>query len=196
MMMLKLPPGPRVGLAIAVAGIVGRCSAHRRQPISSGTNPGLPAVDADSSTRPMPSTGAAPGEPPPGLVAPPPELLRQLAALFEAVATALDDFGAAAVDDEGHVGSPTALHTLAPHLSETRRTVRETIRSARAAELTPATWLVVGSVLTDLRRMLAELEGSRDMSVTVPAYRPRRIPPRNPTILRSFRPRRKTKSDS
>jgi hypothetical protein len=185
-------------LAATVAGWVAvpaADSAHRHVPVSSATNPDLSPVDADSPTRPAPSVDGRSG-PPPGLVAPPPEVLRQLAHLFEGVATALDAFGVAAVDDEGHVGSPAALHTLSQRLTETRHSVRETIRAARAAELTPATWLVVGSVLTDLRRMLAELEGSRDMSVTVPAYRPRRIPPRNPTVLRTFRLKRKTDSES
>ena len=170
-------------------------SAHRRQPVGSGTNPGLSPAHGDGAAHDPSVANDGRAGAPPGLVAPPPELLRQLADLFEGVASALDAFGAAAVDDDGHVGSPTALHTLAQHLTETRRMVRETIRAARAADLTPATWLVVGSVLTDLRRMLAELEGSRDTTATVPAYRPRRIPPRNPTILRSFRPKKKTNSD-
>jgi hypothetical protein len=153
----------------------------------------LPPVDPGAPTRPAPAARVAtePTGPQPFLVAPPQELLEQLASLIEAVATALADFGAAAVDDEGRVGSPTAMHTLAEHLSGTRRSVREAIRTARAAELTPATWLVVGSILTDLRRMLGELEGGRDTPVDVTAYRPRRIPTRTPTLRRTSRPGRR-----
>jgi hypothetical protein len=117
-------------------------------------------------------------------------VLEQLAALLDAVATALADFGAAAVDDEGHVGSPAAMSVLAQDLSETRRAVRAAMGTARAAELTPATWLVVGSILTDLRRMVGELSDRRDTPANVPVYRPRRMPP-SPTLRRTFRPRRR-----
>ncbi|HSP36754.1 MAG TPA: aromatic acid exporter family protein [Frankiaceae bacterium] len=159
-------------------------------PLFTASVPGSVAVAAaDSAQRQQ----YVPGTRTPSLVPLPPELLTQLAELIESVATALIDFGSAAVDDEGRVGSPSALNTLAQHLTETRQAVRVTIRTARAADLSPATWLVVGSVLTDLRRMLGELEGSRDMPGSVPVYRPRRSPPRNPTLRRTFRPHRRDK---
>lgn len=165
-------------------------------PMLASTVAGWAAVPAaETSPRYETATSAGPGGSRPGLVPPPQHLLDQLADLMEAVAAALDDFGTAAVDDQGHVGSPAALHALTQHLADTRRQVREAIRAARTAELTPATWLVVGSLLTDLRRMLAELDGGRDASATVPVYRPRRIPPRNPTVLRSFRNRRRASSE-
>lgn len=202
--------GPLLAATVSgAAAIPAADSAHRSHWLSSGTNPNLMPAGADTPTRPMQAAdgqavdgriagGLSPDGrygPPPGLVAPPPELLQQLAELVESVATALDDFGAAAVDDAGRVGSPAALHELSQHLADTRRKVRDTIRAARAAELTPATWLVVGSVLTDLRRILAELEGSRNTPVNVPIYRPRRVPPRNPNLLGSFRPKRRTNTD-
>jgi hypothetical protein len=161
------------------------------------TNSGpLLAVTGAGSAAVAAADGAHRRRTPGALIPPPPELLTELAGLFDAVATGLEAFGAAAVDDEGNVGSPAALQTLTRHLAEVRRSVREAIRAARAADLTPATWLVVGSVITDLRRMLGELEGARDAPVNVPVYRPRRLPPRNPTMLRSFRPvRKQTNSD-
>ncbi len=125
---------------------------------------------------------------------PSPEACAQLATLLGQVAEGLRAFGRAAVDDSGHVGSPAALQELAGRLTETRRAVREAIRAARSAELNQATWLVVGSILTDLRRVLGEMEGRRDVPVDVPIARQRRRLPRTPTLRPSIRPRRRRSS--
>ncbi|MDQ1634188.1 MAG: hypothetical protein QOJ32_997, partial [Frankiaceae bacterium] len=135
-------------------------------------------------------SGALQRRTPPGsspLEPPPVELRNELVTVLRQVATALEQFGIAAVDDANQIGSPTAMHALAQQLPETRRAVREAIRAARSAELTPGTWLVIGSVLTDLRRILGELEGAREVPVDIPVHRPRRPPPRNPTLRSSFR---------
>lgn len=125
-----------------------------------------------------------------GPIAPPPEaLVAAVADLLDLVSEALKAFGAAAVDDAERVGSPEALHHLRQRLAVARRTVRETIRAARAAELAPATWLVIGSIMTDLRRVLAELESNRDVPVNVPVMRSRRIPPRTPRLWSTRRSR-------
>jgi uncharacterized membrane protein YccC len=160
-------------------------------PLLSTTVAGSAAVAAAESghglldrTTGAPSSGSA-------LVPPPPELRDQLAELCRQVGTTLRAFGSAAVDDDGRVGSPSALQELNRHRTDARRAVRDAIRSARAADLTPATWLVVGSLLTDLRRILGELDGNRDAPVNVPAYRPRRYSPRNPTLRGTVRPRKR-----
>ncbi len=118
---------------------------------------------------------------------PPPDLRQELVTVLAQVATALRSFGHAAVDDDNQIGSAAAMHALAQQLPDTRRAVREAIRAARNADLTPGTWLVIGSVLTDLRRILGELEGAREVPVDIPVHRPRRPPPRNPTLRSSFR---------
>lgn len=160
-------------------------------PLMSTTVAGSAAIAAAESGALIRRPAGAPSAPTP----PPSELRIRLADLLEQVATALTAFGSAAVDDDGRVGSPRAMQELAGHLGETRAAVREAIRAARAADLTPPTWLVVGSVLTDLRRMLGELEGTRDVPVNVPVYRARRMPLRNPTLRGTFRSRRRRKDD-
>jgi hypothetical protein len=111
--------------------------------------------------------------------------------VLQEVAATLRSFGTAAVDDDDRIGSASAMHALAQQLPATRRAVRSAIRTARSAELTPGTWLVIGSVLTDLRRILGELEGAREVPVDIPVHRPRRPAPRNPTLRSSFRPDRR-----
>jgi hypothetical protein len=133
------------------------------------------------------AAGSSPLQPPPL------ELRNELVTVLHQVATALRNFGVAAVDDANQIGSATAMHTLTQQLPETRRAVRSAIRTARSAELTPGTWLVIGSVLTDLRRILGELEGAREVPVDIPVHRPRRPPPRSPTLRSSFRLERRRK---
>ncbi|MDQ1650741.1 MAG: hypothetical protein QOG60_2798 [Frankiaceae bacterium] len=171
----------------ARAGEVDRLAAEaaltNSGPLLATTVAGGAAVAAAES-------GALQRRTPPGsspLEPPPVELRNELVTVLRQVATALQQFGIAAVDDANRIGSPTAMHALAQQLPETRRAVREAIRAARSAELTPGTWLVIGSVLTDLRRILGELEGAREVPVDIPVHRPRRPPPRNPTLRSSFR---------
>jgi hypothetical protein len=117
----------------------------------------------------------------------PDELRLQLVTVLLGVAETLRRAGRTAVDDAGIVSSQQALNALHAASKSTAADARALVRSARRAELPARQWLALGSVLTDLRRLVTDLdERIEPIDLPLAAARGRR----SAATLTGRRPRR------
>jgi uncharacterized membrane protein YccC len=88
----------------------------------------------------------------------PDELRDQLVAVLIGAADTLRKAGETAVNDESTVASREALEALHAASSQTATEARALVRAARRSDLPARQWLILGSLLTDLRRIVAEID--------------------------------------
>jgi hypothetical protein len=90
-----------------------------------------------------------------------PEALRsRLVAVLLETAEVLRLVGRVVLDDDGVLASQEAFADLDAARLKARTTARELIVEAREAHLPPRQWLVLGSVLTDVRRLIREVDAT------------------------------------
>ena len=90
-----------------------------------------------------------------------PEALRaQLVGALLQAAEVLRLVGRVVLDDEGVLASQEAFADLDAARLKARTTARVLIAAAREAQLPPRQWLVLGSVLTDIRRLIREVDAT------------------------------------
>ncbi len=119
----------------------------------------------------------------------PDELRGQLVNVLVGAADALRLAGLSAVDEHDTVGSQQVLRELRAKSAAATADARALVRAARTRELPARQWLVLGSVLTDLRRLISEI-GGRDQPLGFTLRSRRRGDARLPRRFARRRPRR------